>query len=128
MRWILIWRSVVGIIFMAFLTLGTLRLATYEKQRKQEEERVRKAEEGQRRAEEARQRREDEKQRRREEDKRRKEEDDARREEEKRRKEARELQRQEDEEELKRYGPRNGNGDGSPAAKAVNDVESLSAN
>lgn len=134
-RWILIWRSVLGIIFMAFLTLGTLRLATYEKQRKAEEERVRKAEEGKRRAEEARQRREDDKQRRREDEKRRKEEEDARKEEEdarkeeeRTRKESQELQRQEDEEELKRYGPRNGDSDGSPSAKAVNDVESLSAN
>ncbi|KAJ4144748.1 hypothetical protein LMH87_003619 [Akanthomyces muscarius] len=127
-RWILIWRSVLGIIFMAFLTLGTLRLATYEKQRKQEEERVRKVEEGKRRAEEARLRREDEKQRRREDEKRRKEEDDTRKEEERKRKEFQELQRQEDEEELKRYGPRNGTSDGSPSAKAVNDVESLSAN
>ncbi|OAA73954.1 hypothetical protein ISF_00855 [Cordyceps fumosorosea ARSEF 2679] len=127
-RWVLIWRSVLGIIFMAFLTLGTLRLATYEKQRKQEEERVRKAEEAQRRAEEAKQRREEDRQRRREEDRRRKEEEDARKEEEKRRREAQELQRQEDEEELRRSGPRGSAGDGSPAAEAVDDVESLSAN
>ncbi|KAM0665473.1 hypothetical protein MY8738_006144 [Beauveria namnaoensis] len=127
-RWVLIWRSVLGILVMAFLTIGTLRLATYEKQRKQEEERVRKAEEAQRRAEEARQRREDEKQRREEEKQRRKEEEEKRREEERRRRETRELQRREDEEELKRYGPRNGAEDGSLAAKAVDDVESLSAN
>ncbi|KAM3536679.1 hypothetical protein MY4038_000134 [Beauveria bassiana] len=127
-RWVLIWRSVLGILVMAFLTIGTLRLATYEKQRKQEEERVRKAEEAQRRAEEARQRREDEKQRREEEKQRRKEEEEKRREEERRRRETRELQRREDEEELKRYEPRNGAEDGSLAAKAVDDVESLSAN
>ncbi|EJP65219.1 Reticulocyte-binding protein 2 a [Beauveria bassiana] len=127
-RWVLIWRSVLGILVMAFLTIGTLRLATYEKQRKQEEERVRKAEEAQRRAEEARQRREDEKQRREEEKQRRKEEEEKRREEERRRRETRELQRREDEEELKRYGPRNGAEDGSLAAKVVDDVESLSAN
>ncbi|KAM3471997.1 hypothetical protein MY5147_005536 [Beauveria neobassiana] len=127
-RWVLIWRSVLGILVMAFLTIGTLRLATYEKQRKQEEERVRKAEEAQRRAEEARQRREDEKQRREEEKQRRKEEEEQRREEERRRRETRELQRREDEEELKRYGPRNGAEDGSLAAKVVDDVESLSAN
>ncbi|KAJ3483729.1 hypothetical protein NLG97_g7232 [Lecanicillium saksenae] len=127
-RWILIWRSVLGIIFMAIMTLGTLRLATYEKQRKQEEERVRKAEEGKRRAEEAKQRREEEKQRRKEEERRRKEQEDARREEERRRQEAQELRRQEDEEELKRYGPRSSASDGGSAAKAVDDVESLSAN
>ncbi|ATY66713.1 hypothetical protein A9K55_000546 [Cordyceps militaris] len=127
-RWVLIWRSVLGIVVMAFLTLGTLRLATYEKQRKQEEERVRKAEEGQRRAEEAKQRREEERERRKEEDRRRREDDEARKEEVRRRREVQALQRQEDEEELKRYGPREGAGDGSKAAKAVDDVESLSAN
>ncbi|KAM3508505.1 hypothetical protein MY10362_001163 [Beauveria mimosiformis] len=127
-RWVLIWRSVLGIIVMAILTIGTVRLATYEKQRKQEEERARKAEEAQRRAEEARQRREDEKQRREEEKQRRKEDEEKRKEEERTRRETRELQRREDEEELKRYGPRNGAEDGSLAAKAVDDVESLSAN
>ncbi|TQV99893.1 hypothetical protein V2A60_005320 [Cordyceps javanica] len=128
-RWVLIWRSVLGIIFMAFLTLGTLRLATYEKQRKQEEERARKAEEGQRRAEEAKQRREEERLRRKEEEKRRKQEEDARKEEERRRKELQELQRKEDEEELMRYSPRNSTAsDESVAARAVDDVETSSAN
>lgn len=49
-RWILIRRSVLGILFMAFLTLSTIRYATHvnherqkeaERQRKQEEERRR---------------------------------------------------------------------------------------
>ena len=126
-RWILIWRSVVGIIFMALLTLGTLRLATYEKQRKAEEERVRKAEAEKRRQEEALIRREEEKKRRKEEDKRRREKEEARKEEERKRKEIEAKQRQEEEEEVRRYGPRNG-GESDEAGKVVDDVESLSAN
>ncbi|PHH72580.1 hypothetical protein CDD82_5907 [Ophiocordyceps australis] len=45
-RWILIRRSVLGIIFMAILTLGTLRYTSYvSQQRKEEAERLRKQEE-----------------------------------------------------------------------------------
>ncbi|KAL2213194.1 hypothetical protein CC79DRAFT_1316036 [Sarocladium strictum] len=49
-RWILIRRSVLGILFMAVLTLGTLRYATYVKQeRKEEAKRRKKLEEEERR-------------------------------------------------------------------------------
>lgn len=41
-RWILIRRSVLGILFMAVLTLGTLRYATYVKQERKEEAKRRK--------------------------------------------------------------------------------------
>ncbi|KAL2263735.1 hypothetical protein VTK26DRAFT_5379 [Humicola hyalothermophila] len=46
LRWVLIRRSVLGIIFMAVLTLGTLRYATYTSHRRQKEaaERAREAE------------------------------------------------------------------------------------
>lgn len=45
-RWILIRRSVLGILFMAVLTLGTLRYATYVSQeRAREAERLRKEQE-----------------------------------------------------------------------------------
>ena len=45
-RWILIRRSVLGIIFMAILTLGVLRYATYTRQqRKKEADRRRKEKE-----------------------------------------------------------------------------------
>lgn len=51
-RWILIRRSVLGILFMAVLTLGTLRYATYVGQeRKREAERKRKEEEEEQRRE-----------------------------------------------------------------------------
>lgn len=46
-RWILIRRSVLGILFMAILTLGTLRYATYVSQERQREaDKRRKKEEG----------------------------------------------------------------------------------
>lgn len=46
LRWVLIRRSVLGIIFMAVLTLGTLRYATYiSHQRQKEAERRAKEEE-----------------------------------------------------------------------------------
>lgn len=49
-RWILIRRSVLGILFMAVLTLGTLRYATYvTHERKREAERSQKEEEERRR-------------------------------------------------------------------------------
>ena len=46
LRWVLIRRSVLGIIFMAVLTLGTIRYATYMTHRRQKEaaERAREAE------------------------------------------------------------------------------------
>ena len=37
LRWVLIRRSVLGILFMAVLTLGTLRYATYTSHRRQKE-------------------------------------------------------------------------------------------
>lgn len=49
-RWILIRRSVVGILFMAVLTLGTLRYATYvSHERQREVDRIKKEEEEKRR-------------------------------------------------------------------------------
>ena len=47
LRWVLIRRSVLGIIFMAVLTLGTLRYATYmgHKRQKEAEQRAREAKE-----------------------------------------------------------------------------------
>ncbi|KAI1755543.1 hypothetical protein F4782DRAFT_488907 [Xylaria castorea] len=47
LRWVLIWRSVVGIFFMVVLTFTTIRYATYVKQQRQKEakEKVRQAEE-----------------------------------------------------------------------------------
>lgn len=49
-RWILIRRSVLGILFMAVLTLGTLRYATYvSHERQREVERKKKEEEERRR-------------------------------------------------------------------------------
>ena len=49
-RWILIRRSVLGILFMAFLTLSTLRYATYvSHERQKETERLKKEEEERRR-------------------------------------------------------------------------------
>lgn len=46
LRWILIRRSVLGILFMAVLTLGTIRYATYvsHEQQKKAEEKARQAE------------------------------------------------------------------------------------
>lgn len=37
MRWVLIRRSVLGILFMVLLTLGTIRYTTYIKQQRQKE-------------------------------------------------------------------------------------------
>lgn len=49
-RWILIQRSVLGILFMAFLTLGTLRYATYvSHERQKEAERMQREDEEMRR-------------------------------------------------------------------------------
>ncbi|KPM37769.1 hypothetical protein AK830_g8776 [Neonectria ditissima] len=48
-RWILIRRSVLGILFMAVLTLGTLRYATYVSQKRQKEAERKKYEERERR-------------------------------------------------------------------------------
>lgn len=47
LRWVLIRRSVLGIIFMAVLTLGTIRYATYirHKRQKEAEQRAKEAEE-----------------------------------------------------------------------------------
>lgn len=45
LRWILIRRSVLGILFMAILTLGTLRYATYTSQKRQKEAQRKKKEE-----------------------------------------------------------------------------------
>jgi Tfp pilus assembly protein PilO len=44
-RWILIRRAVLGILFMAMVTLGTIRYATYLAQERQKEEERRKADE-----------------------------------------------------------------------------------
>lgn len=50
-RWILIRRSVLGILFMAVLTLGTLRYATYvTHERQKEEDRLQREEEEDRRS------------------------------------------------------------------------------
>lgn len=50
LRWVLIRRSVIGILFMAVFTLGTIRYATYvnHEKKKEVEEKARKAEDARR--------------------------------------------------------------------------------